>query len=467
MDIHHEQTRMSSPLILLIDDDRAFVETMAEQLQHAGYRTMIAGHGAEGLAMLKGDAAEAKLVLLDVRMPGMDGHETLEKIVQSHPSTPVIMFTGENSIDLVVRAMKSGATNYIYKGAGGRELLTAVESVLEHAGRQNGTSGEDGTAYGIIGTSPALQRVLEVARMCANSMISVLISGETGVGKDVLARAIHMMSPRRGKSFSTIDVPNIPASMFESELFGHTRGAFTGASDAKQGLIQAADGGTLFLDEIGEFPIELQAKFLHVLDSQSVRRLGSVVADQVNVRVVSATNRNLLEAVRDRSFREDLFYRLRGIEITIPPLRERRPDIAPLARHFLEEFVKRNAMEPRRFAQGALELLERQRWPGNIRELRRTVEAVAVMTPRELVEHTDVARVLERTEAVGAAELTIVRDYNDVQMLARQTKKEELIKILDRNEWNITRAAAELDIDRSTLSKQMKSLGIDKPRMRL
>ena len=457
---------MSSSLILLIDDDASFVETMAEQLQQAKYRTMTAGSGAEGLALLKGEAADAKLVLLDVRMPGMDGHETLEKIVQGHPSTPVIMFTGENSIDLVVRAMKIGATNYIYKGASRSELLTAVESVLDHAERTEGGH-EDGRPFGIIGSSPALQRVLEDARMCANSMISVLISGETGVGKDVLARAIHMMSPRRNKTFSTIDVPNIPASMFESELFGHTRGAFTGASDAKQGLIQAADGGTLFLDEIGEFPIELQAKFLHVLDSQSVRRLGSVVADQVNVRVVSATNRNLLEAVRERTFREDLFYRLRGIEITIPPLRERRPDIPPLAQHFLQEFVAKSQLEPKRFSQGALEILERQRWPGNIRELRRTVEAVAVMTPRELIEHTDVARVLERTEAVGAAELTIVRDYNDVQMMARQTKKEELIKILDRNEWNITRAAAELDIDRSTLSKQMKSLGIDKPRLRL
>lgn len=456
----------SSSLILLIDDDASFVETMAEQLRQARYRTITAGSGAEGLALLKGEAAEAKLVLLDVRMPGMDGHETLEKIVKSHPSTPVIMFTGENSIDLVVRAMKIGATNYIYKGASRSELLTAVESVIDHAER-SGSGHEDGTPFGIIGSSPALQRVLEDAKMCANSMISVLISGETGVGKDVLARAIHMMSPRRNKTFSTIDVPNIPASMFESELFGHTRGAFTGAADAKQGLIQAADGGTLFLDEIGEFPIELQAKFLHVLDSQSVRRLGSVVADQVNVRVVSATNRNLLEAVRERSFREDLFYRLRGIEITIPPLRERKPDIAPLARHFLQEFVEKNRMEPKRFAEGALEILERQRWPGNIRELRRTVEAVAVMTPRDLIEHTDVARVLERTEAVGSAELTIVRDYNDVQMMARQTKKEELIKILDRNEWNITRAAAELDIDRSTLSKQMKSLGIDKPRLRL
>jgi transcriptional regulator with PAS, ATPase and Fis domain len=264
-----------------------------------------------------------------------------------------------------------------------------------------------------------------------------------------------------------LDVPNIPATMFESELFGHTRGAFTGATDAKTGMVQAADGGTLFLDEIGEFPIELQSKFLRVLDSQSVRRLGAVAPETVDIRIISATNRNLLEAVRAKEFREDLLYRLRGIEIHIPPLRERKEDIVPLAIHFLELFAERNSLPLKRFTVAATDLLERQRWPGNIRELRRTIEAVAVMSPTELIDHTDVARVLDRGDPSRPAEITVVQDYNDVQMMARQTKKDELIKILDRNDWNITRAAAELDIDRSTLSKQMKNLGINKPKLRL
>ena len=255
--------------------------------------------------------------------------------------------------------------------------------------------------------------------------------------------------------------------MFESELFGHTRGAFTGATDPKQGLVQSANGGTVFLDEIGEFPIELQSKFLHVLDSQSVRRLGSVASEEVDVRVISATNRNLLEMARERTFREDLFYRLRGIELHVPPLRERREDIAPLAAHFLQTFIEKNSMPVKRLSESAIALLERQRWPGNIRELRRAMEAVAVMTPEATVEHTDVARVLDRAAGDQQADVTVVRDYNDVQALARQTKKEELIRVLDRHGWNITKAATELDIDRSTLSKQMKSLGIDKPRLRL
>jgi DNA-binding NtrC family response regulator len=198
-----------------------------------------------------------------------------------------------------------------------------------------------------------------------------------------------------------------------------------------------------------------------------VRKLGSVTPENVDVRIVSATNRNLLEAARTREFREDLLYRLRGIELHVPPLRERSEDIGPLAKHFLDEFIRRNSLEAKRLTPAAIELLERQRWPGNIRELRRAIEAVAVLTEDEVIEHTDIARVMERSDPMGSAEMTVVHNYNDVQMLARQTKRDELIKILDKNEWNITRAAAELDIDRSTLSKQMKSLGIEKPRLRL
>lgn len=454
--------------ILLIDDDRSFLDTVAELLRRAGYSILTAEGGIRGLEVLGSEAASIGLVLLDMRMPGMDGEEVLERIVRFHPTIPVIMLTGENAIDLVVRAMKSGATNYIYKGSSPHELLTAVKAVFDRT-RQVRTDHSIGEfeQYGIVGRSGTLLRLLADAEICARSMISVLITGETGVGKDLLARAIHGMSPRKSKPFVVLDVPNIPATMFESELFGHTRGAFTGATDAKTGLVQAADAGTLFLDEIGEFPIELQAKFLRVLDSQSVRKLGAIAPEVVDVRIISATNRNLLEAVRSREFREDLLYRLRGIEIHIPPLRERKEDIGPLALHFLETFAERNNIPPKRMSQSATDLLERQRWPGNIRELRRTMEAVAVMSSGDVIDHTDVARVLDRADPLRTAEVTVVQDYNDVQMMARQTKKEELIKILDRNDWNITRAAAELDIDRSTLSKQMKNLGINKPKLRL
>lgn len=457
------------PTLLIVDDDRSFLETVSELLRHAGYRTMMAHGGEEGLMRLSESAPEVKLVLLDMRMPGMDGLEVLARVVRHHPMIPVIMLTGENSIDLVVQAMKTGATNYVYKGSSGNDLLAAIDAALERSAHRGASSGgeENFEEFGIVGHSSAMRDILRDTRLCAGSNISVLVTGETGVGKDLLARAIHLIGPRRSKPFVILDVPNIPNSMFESELFGHTRGAFTGATDAKTGLVQAADSGTLFLDEIGEFPVELQAKFLRVLDSQEVRRLGSISPEHVDVRFISATNRNLLDAVRTRTFREDLLYRLRGFEIHVPPLRERREDIAPLALHFIAEFAQRNGMPPKRLSEAAIELLERQRWPGNIRELRRMLEAAAVVSPGERIEHTDIARLVERHDPFAPAETTVVHDYNDVQQLARQTKKEELVKILDRNDWNITRAAIELDIDRSTLSKQMKSLGIAKPRLRL
>lgn len=459
--------------ILLTDDDRNFLEAVAELLSRAGHTVLSANSGEEALSLLAKKADDVDLALLDIRMPGMDGIETLGKISEHHPSVPVIMLTGEDAIDLVVKAMKAGATNYIPKSSGGSELLTAVETVLEER-RQNGNRYQEAMEFeqfGIIGSSDALKRVLFDAANCARSMIAILITGETGVGKDLLAKAIHSLSPRADKSYVPLDVPNIPASMFESELFGHTKGAFTGATDNKQGMVQAASGGTLFLDEIGEFPIELQAKFLRVLDTGTVRKLGSVKSEDVDVRIVSATNRDLLEDVRERKFREDLFYRLRGVEIHLPPLRERREDIRPLAVHFMDEFIKRNGIEQKRLHESALDFLERQHWSGNIRELRRTMEAVSILTQGEQIEHTDVARVMERSDGSPSSSATsappqaqVARDYADVEEMARQTKKSELRKVLERNNWNITRAAAELDIDRSTLSKQMKSLGITKPK---
>lgn len=459
--------KTTSSTILLTDDDRNFLEAVSELLHRAGHTVVSAGSGEEALKVLAQGGADIDLALLDIRMPGMDGIETLSRIAEHHPSVPVIMLTGEDAIDLVVRAMKSGATNYIPKSAGGNELLAAVKAALEET-RQNGMLDENAREFerfGIIGGSSALRRVLADAANCARSTISVLITGETGVGKDLLARAIHSLSPRSDKTFIPLDVPNIPASMFESELFGHTKGAFTGATESKQGMVQAAHEGTLFLDEIGEFPIELQAKFLRVLDTGSVRKLGSVKAEDVNVRIVSATNRDLLEAVRERKFREDLFYRIRGIEIHLPPLRERSEDIPPLAIHFLNEFAERNNLGPKRLHESALDFLQRQHWSGNIRELRRTIEAVSILTNTEQIEHTDVARIMERSESSNSSSTAqVARDYADVEEMARQTKKGELMKVLERNAWNITRAAAELDIDRSTLSKQMKNLGIEKPR---
>ncbi len=461
-------SRENGSTILLTDDDKTFLDAVSELLGRYGHDVIPANSGEKALEILAKNGSKVDLALLDIRMPGMNGMETLGQIAERHPSIPVIMLTGEDTINLVVQAMKAGAKNYISKSAGGAELLTAVSTALEER-RSLGAIDQDSTQfeeYGIIGGSPALKRVLSDAANCAKSIISVLVTGETGVGKDLLAWAIHTMSPRADKNFVVLDVPNIPASMFESELFGHTKGAFTGASENKQGMVQEAHKGTLFLDEIGEFPIELQAKFLRVLDTGSVRKLGSVKAEEVDVRIVSATNRDLLEAIGKGIFREDLFYRLRGIEIYLPPLRERKEDIRPLALHFLDDFLKRNGMEAKGISDSGVSFLEGQVWPGNIRELRRTIEAAVILTPGEMITQEDVARIMDRTSN-GSGQTTIgnARDYADVEEMARQTKKNELTKVLERSGWNITRAAAELDIDRSTLSKQMKNLSIKKPKL--
>lgn len=462
--------------ILLTDDDNNYLAAVSQLLERSGHEVITAQSGEKALEQLSGSADEVDLVLLDIRMPGMDGIETLGQIRERHPRTPVIMLTGEDAIDLVVSAMRAGASNYIPKTAGGTELLAAVRTVLEESSC-GGSSEEvaeehlEFAEHGIIGSSPELRRVLGDAANCARSGISVLITGETGVGKDLLARAIHEMSPRSKKEYVALDVPNIPASMFESELFGHTKGAFTGASENKKGMVQEADGGTLFLDEIGEFPIELQAKFLRVLDTGSVRKLGSTKQEEVDVRIVSATNRDLLEMVGERKFREDLFYRLRGIEIHIPPLRQRTGDIRPLALHFLNDFCERNGIELKVLDDGAVAVLEDHPWPGNIRELRRTIEASVILSGGETIAGADIDRVLDRPGSSagvragngGATQEPV--DYADVEERARQTKKSELTKVLERNSWNITRSAAELDIDRSTLSKQMKNLGITKPNL--
>ena len=463
--------------VLLTDDDNNYLSAVSQLLERAGHSVKKANSGEKALELLSAEADEVDLALLDIRMPGMDGIETLQQLRQRHPAIPVIMLTGEDAIDLVVSAMKAGATNYVPKTAGGTELLTAVRTALEEKPCGTAEVEEEHlefAEFGIIGSSPELRRVLGDAANCARSGISVLITGETGVGKDLLARAIHEMSPRSEKEYVALDVPNIPASMFESELFGHTKGAFTGATENKNGMVQEADGGTLFLDEIGEFPIELQAKFLRVLDTGSVRKLGSTKAQEVNIRIVSATNRNLLDMVGERKFREDLFYRLRGIEIHIPPLRDRVGDIVPLATHFLKDFCERNSIEPKSIDETGFAALREHRWPGNIRELRRTIEASVILSASEVIAREDFERVLDHSgssngstsaDSAGGSRGNGDQpvDYADVEERARQTKKKELSKVLERNSWNITRSAAELDIDRSTLSKQMKNLGITKP----
>ncbi|HZV12869.1 MAG TPA: sigma-54 dependent transcriptional regulator, partial [Candidatus Kapabacteria bacterium] len=347
--------------------------------------------------------------------------------------------------------------------------LQTVENALKKRGvhRSLGHAGRDLEKMGIIAESAAMKEVLTNVELCAASDIPVLITGETGVGKEVIAHSVHQFSKRAAKKFVVIDVPSIPATMFESEVFGHTKGAFTGATEDKNGLYHEAQGGTIFLDEIGELPIDMQPKFLRVLQTKEVKKLGSLTFEHIDARVVSATNRDLLNAIREHKMREDLYYRLRGVEIYIPPLRERREDIPALAKYFLKRAIVRHGLSERMFTESACSYMAEQPWHGNARELELFVDRAAVFAVTDLIDVTSLAKLAGTRNGASSEYTHQPESYTDLkhrsQSVSEQIQRDELMAVLQKNRWNITIAAAELGVDRSTLSKQMKRLNIAKP----
>jgi DNA-binding NtrC family response regulator len=455
--------------ILIVDDEPSFCETVRDILEDANYQVSIVHSGNEALAFVTRNHDTLDGVLLDIKMPGMSGLEVLPQLTRTYPSLPVIMLSGAGTVDTAVTAMQLGAQNFLEKPPDEERLLQTVQNAMKKR-RTHAALGHAGTeleSLGVIAESAAMKRVLADVEQCAPSEIPVLIVGETGVGKEVIARCVHQFSKRAAKKFVTVDVPSIPASMFESEVFGHTKGAFTGAIDDKNGLFHEADGGTIFLDEIGELSMEMQPKFLRVLQAHEVKKLGSVNSVHVDARVVSATNRDLISAIRQQRMREDLYYRLRGVEIYILPLRERREDIGPLATYFLKKSVVRHGLTARGFTDSALSFLSEQRWSGNARELELFVERSAVFATTEYVDTMLLATLLESRTPIATAATDDRPSYTQIDERTRhvgdQMKREELVSALVTNRWNITMAAAALGIDRSTLSKQMKRLNISKP----
>jgi DNA-binding NtrC family response regulator len=451
--------------ILVVDDEVDFCETLRDVLEDANYAVCTVHTGQDALAEVALRKGDIGAILLDIRMPGMSGMEVLPRLTKEYPRIPVVMLTGVGTVDLAVQAMQLGAQNFLEKPPDEERLLLAVGNAIKKRGMQRTHEVEVArfAEAGVVGTSEATLKILDEVALCAPTDISVLITGETGVGKDVIARAVHRLSKRAKRPFVTADIPSIPSQMFESELFGHTRGAFTGAIDDKPGLFHAAHTGTLFLDEIGELPFEMQPKFLRVLQDKMVKKLHATRSDEVDVRIISATNRDLARSVQQRAFREDLYYRLRGVEIYIPPLRERIDDIPVLAQHFIEKACSRHGLEGRRLSDSALDFLTNQTWPGNVRELELFIERAAVFAPSEVLDASYLASAVggRRPSPSGP------RSYDEIDEQAHHLtelfKREELITVLQKNHWNITIAAAELHIDRSTLSKQMKRLNIVKP----
>ncbi|HPX41694.1 MAG TPA: sigma-54 dependent transcriptional regulator, partial [Candidatus Hydrogenedentes bacterium] len=360
--------------IAIVDDDPGQRQLLANALERAGYETLRCEDGPQGLAA----AADASLMLLDVRMPGMSGLEVLERVKRDRPQLPVILLTAYIDVRDAVSAMKQGALDYLEKPVDLDELIAAVDDALGAIGRAVSQGEAPEIPRGIVAESDAMRRVFQQAARVASSEATVLLLGESGTGKEVVAEFIHQRSTRAERPLVRVNCGGLPANLIESELFGHEKGAFTGADAPHRGRFEEAHEGAIFLDEIGELPLAVQPTLLHVLENGAMRRVGGGRELTVDVRVIAATNRSLEDDVREGRFREDLFYRLNVFALEVPPLRERRDDILPLAAHFLKD-------EKRRLAPATERVLMAYDWPGNVRELRNAMERAGIMADGNLV----------------------------------------------------------------------------------
>jgi len=458
-----------SPRVLLVDDEANIRRMVGALLQSEGYETVEAPDGNLALTRLVDDAPD--VVLLDLMMPpGPDGLATLEQIRKRAPHVPVVMMSGKASLADAVRATKLGAFQFLEKPLTPEGVLVTLRSALE-LGRtlaENKRLHEQlGHADPLVGSSLAMDELRALIARVAPTESRVLITGESGTGKELVASAIHRQSARGDKAFVTVNSAALPRDLVESEMFGHERGAFTGATERRQGRFELADGGTLFLDEVGDLGPEAQAKLLRVLESGVVERVGGERPFTVDVRVIAATNKDLQHAVRERQFREDLLFRLNVLPIHIPPLRERPEDVAPLVKHFAGRCAARLG-RPVKFDAGAVPLLASYNWPGNVRELANIVERMAILAASELITAADVARVLPQdgtppriiTPATG--DDTPWRDIALSDTLD-QYERELIAKALSVSRGNVAEAARRLDTDRANLYRRMRRLGIEPP----
>jgi DNA-binding NtrC family response regulator len=454
---------MPTDTILVVDDDSSVRRVVQMQLSEAGYDVRLAATGTEALRILV--ECNPKLVITDLRMPDLDGIELLRRISEDQVLTTVIIITAFGSIETAVQAMRLGAYDYITKPIDYEALLLAVHRATERQSLidevRNLRSALD-RRYGfenIIGHSKSLLRVLEMAARVAQHDSTVLIHGETGTGKELLARAIHSNSRRRSQPFITINCGAIPKDLIEAELFGFTRGAFTGAHANKAGKVEMADGGTLFLDEIGELPLESQVKLLRLIQQGEIERVGATAPKIINVRILAATNRNLSAMVEDGIFREDLFYRLAVVPLDLPPLRERIGDIPEIAEHLFGKAKEKHGMQNLRVAPAVVARLSSYRWPGNIRELENVVERMLVLSNGEQVTESDLPEEL-RQISEPRSNSSLMLDIPEEGVSLEAIERELLLRALEKAEGNQTRAARYLDISRRTFIYRMEKHGI-------
>lgn len=446
--------------ILIVDDEESIRRTLAGLLADEGYETATARDGEQALAAVRGDPTPA-LVLLDIAMPGRDGLEVLEQIHAVAPSLPVVMMSGHGTIETAVRATKLGAYDFIEKPLSADKLLLTLQHALRHAGleRENRTlRAEALRAHEILGSSDVIRRLKEQISLAAPTNGWVLITGENGTGKELVARQIHVQSRRAEEPFVEVNCAAIPEELIESELFGHERGAFTGAIAHKRGKFELAHTGTIFLDEIADMSLKTQAKILRILQEHKFERVGGTETIEVDVRVIAATNKSLEKEIAAGRFREDLYYRLAVIPFHVAPLRERREDIPVLVTAFAREFCAESGVREKTIQPRAMSLLQSYAWPGNVRELRNLVERLVLMTPGGRIGTEDLPDSIRNVE---------VRDGPDGESLEgarRAFEREYLLARLREHGWNVSRTAEAIGIARESLSRKIRSHRIETQR---
>lgn len=449
--------------ILIIDDEESICESLTGILQDEGFRTLSAESGEQGLSVLKEE--EPDLILLDIWMPGIDGIETLRKIRDNTPDQLVIMMSGHGTIETAVKATKLGAYDFIEKPLSLEKLLLSVQNALttgQLVEENRSLKARIAKEHEMIGNGEAIQLLKEQISIAAPTSGWVLITGENGTGKELVARAIHAHSQRANKPFVEVNCAAIPEELIESELFGHEKGSFTGATALRKGKFDLAHEGTLFLDEIGDMSLKTQAKVLRILQEKKFERVGGSRTIEVDVRVIAATNKDLEAEIVKGSFREDLYYRLNVLPFEVPPLRERKEDIPRLVEHFLQFFCGKESREIKTLTPEAMTALVNYSWPGNVRELKNIVERLVIMVQDPVIteKHLPAALFLKKTETEKTG-VTPALDAVTFREAKEEFEKEYLLQKLEENDWNISRTAEVIEIERSNLHRKIKSFGIE------
>jgi two-component system nitrogen regulation response regulator NtrX len=442
--------------VLIVDDEENVCQSLREVLEDEGYQVEMAFSGEEALERIP--EFRPDVVLLDVLMPGMDGLETLKRLKEEWPSIAVVMISAHGTIEMALKAIELGAVDFIEKPPHLERLLARIRQTVERRSlemQNRALIDEMEQQHRIIAVSEAMRKVLKAVERVAPTNAYVLIRGESGTGKELIARAIHNFSPRRRYPFIEVNCAAIPKDLIEAELFGHEKGAFTGAVARKEGKFELADKGTLFLDEIGDMSLQTQAKVLRAIETQRFQRVGGTKFIKVDVRIITATNKNLKEEIAAGNFREDLYYRLNVVPIYIPPLRERSEDIPPLVEHFLKLFCKENKKPFKRISDEAMEVLRRYRWPGNVRELRNLIERLVILSDSDIIGVDDLPDELFESEEIHAS--LEGKTLREAKMIF---ERDFILRKLESHGWNITETAKELGIERTNLHRKIKQYGL-------